>query len=147
MSLSCSFFPRRARALGLAALPGPSLPLLAAERLSDAVIDQQAAQPITADQVATMRVAEGSILPSPPATIKSMNRPVATLRSSAQGWSAKTRVEVSEARIARMLAKGGDHSVSLLDRKEGTAVLVDDELMFAVLLQDTVEGTARGRAH
>ncbi len=143
MPLICSFLSRRASALGLALCLVLPLPLLAAEQLSDAVIEQQAAVAVTADQIATMRIAEGSILPSPPATIKAMNRPVATLRATAQGWSAKTRAEVIEARIGRLLAKGGDHNIGLLDRKEGTAVLVNDELILAVLVQDTVEGTAQ----
>ena len=84
----------------------------------------------------------GPSLPSEPAPIKAMNRTVATLRSSLLGWSAKMRAQVAEARIRQMLAKPGDRKLSLLDRPEGTAVLADDELLFAVLLQDTVQGTS-----
>ena len=141
MSSKCNFWSCAVRALGLALCFGVPPPLLAAEQLPDAVIELQGTEPITAQQVAKMRIIEGSILPSEPATIKAMNRAMATLRATANGWSAKTRAELAQARIARMLAQPGRKSVSLLDRKEGIAVLVNDELMFAVLLQDTVEST------
>jgi small-conductance mechanosensitive channel len=59
------------------------------------------------------------------------------------GWSARARAQVAEKRIAKMLTQPGDKLVSLLDRPEGVALLVNDNLMFALLLQDTVEGTAQ----
>ncbi len=143
MSLNSNFWSFGARALGLVLCLGLPLPLLAADQLSEAVVEQQAADPITAEQVATRRIAEGSILPSQPATIKAMNRVVANQRVAVNGWSAKTRAEVAEARIGKMLGEPGDKAVSLLDRKEGSAVLVNDNLMLGVLLQDTPEGTAQ----
>jgi small-conductance mechanosensitive channel len=99
-------------------------------------------QPITAEQIATMKVPAGTAAPSEPAPVKAMNRTVVTLRSSFLGWSAKVRAQVAEARIRHMLDKPGERKLSLLDRPEGTAVLADDEFMFPVLLQDTVQGTS-----
>jgi len=129
---------------GLALLLG--LALGAGAALAQAAADPAAVfssgQPITAQQIATMNVPAGTAAPSEPAPIKAMNRTVATLRSSMLGWSAKARAQVAEARIRQMLAKPGDRKLSLLDRPEGTAVLADDELMFAVLLQDTAQGTS-----
>ena len=142
--MSSIWFRAKHFAGGLALLLG--LGLGAGAALAQVAADPAAVfssgQPVTAQQIATMNVPAGTAAPSEPAPIKAMNRTVATLRSSMLGWSAKARAQVAEARIRQMLAKPGDRKLSLLDRPEGTAVLADDELMFAVLLQDTAQGTS-----
>jgi small-conductance mechanosensitive channel len=142
MSLIASRVRRCAGALALLfGLGGP-----AGAALAQTAVDPAAAaaseQPITAEQIATMHVPPDSVVPSEPAPIRAMNRTVATLRAGMLGWSAKMRAQVAEARIRHMLAKPGDRKLSLLDRPEGTAVLADDELLFAVLQQDTGQGTS-----
>ncbi len=124
--------------LGLGLLPV----VVAAQPAAPSPASVEGDAPISAKQVAVMEVPAGSVGRSEPAPIKAMNRTVATLRASLLGWSARVRAQVAEGRIQKMLGTPGEKRISLLDRPEGTALLVNDELMFALLVQDTVEGTA-----
>ena len=124
--------------LGLGLLPV----VVAAQPAAPSPASVMGDAPISAKQVAVMEVPAGSVGRSEPAPIKAMNRTVATLRASLLGWSARVRAQVAEGRIQKMLDTPGEKRISLLDRPEGTALLVNDELMFALLVQDTVEGTA-----
>jgi len=119
------------------------LPARAAPSASDAVVQKAEGGTITGKELETLKIESGSILPSEPAQIRAMNRVVATLRASVVGWSAALRAQRAEARIMVMLSQDGAHKVTLLDRPEGTAVLVDQNLMFALVLQDTAEGSAQ----
>jgi hypothetical protein len=73
--------------------------------------------------------------------VTAMNRQVVTLRASALGWPAAERAKVATARIHDMLDDSDRIEVGVEDRPEGTMVLVDGRMLFAVLADDTVERT------
>jgi small-conductance mechanosensitive channel len=77
----------------------------------------------------------------PEAQIRVMNRLVATLRGSLYGISATARAGEAQRRIDDALQSAGAPSVSTADRPEGTMVLLDGAMMFAIVPADTVDNS------
>ncbi len=73
--------------------------------------------------------------------VKALNRELVRLRGSFNGWPPQVRAAAAQQRIKDMLESDGPQKVSLQQRPEGVMVLVDDQLMFGVAVDDTIERT------
>jgi len=77
----------------------------------------------------------------PEGEIRVMNRVVGTLRGSLFGIAPSTRAREAQRRIDDALRSGGTLELSTRERAEGTMVMLDGAMMFAVTPADTVDNS------
>ena len=81
-----------------------------------------------------------------PAVLTVANRPILTLRSDSYGAAPAERVRTIQERIDDLSERGGPLRVTTQPIPEGTAVLIDDVLVFRVLANDANHETGEKHA-
>ncbi len=74
-----------------------------------------------------------------PEAVVVFNRPIVTFRSPLLSTSVERRAEAASERIRTMLAKPGEHRVTVENEAQGSVVKIDGELAFGIV-NDDVEG-------